>query len=70
MPFTLDAGQLNSERLLYMGDSLPAVPDAAISGLPPMNIFEPLPQVLSGSRNDIGWGMNRFGIGPYGDFLQ
>lgn len=70
MPLTMDAAQLNRERLLYMGDSLPSVPDAAISGLPPMNIFEPLPPVLSGSSNDIDWGTNRFGIGPYGDFLQ
>jgi len=70
MPFTMDEGQLNQERLLYMGDSLPTVPDAAISGLPPMNIFEPLPPVLSGSSDGIDWGTNRFGIGPYGDFLQ
>ena len=70
MPSMMDAGQLNRERLLYRGDTLPTVPDAAISGLPPMNIFEPLPPVLSSSTNDIDWGTNRFAIDPYGDFLQ
>ncbi len=61
---------LKNERLLYKGDSLPMVPDAAVSGLPPMTIFEPLPPGMINPQTGYPGQYGRFGFGPYGDFIQ
>ncbi len=68
--WSVSPNELDQERLLYKGDSLPFVPDAAISGLPPMTIFEPLPPVVTNPANVFGTDYGRLGFGPYGDFVQ
>ena len=61
--------RLDSESLLFGGQSLPAVPDAAIGGVPPMNVFEPLPSELSEKNYRSGGSYYPFRYGPFGDFV-
>lgn len=60
---------LRDESLLYNGDSIPQIPDAALGGLPPLNVFETLPPELSGRRGSLRT-FDPYSFGPFGDFIQ
>lgn len=60
---------LIDETLLYQGEPLPLVPNAALGGISPFSTYQPLPPELSTDGYQERRSFDPYEFGPFGDFI-